>query len=171
MRKHIVYMAVALTICVALSGCSGEGSAATPPAPTTSPGLTDDALNELEASMIVAVNGKCEIETCRADQFENGDTKLTVWLKTSTKVSNFGNAIYDIMEAVPTIESDNSIELDDIDVCLKDKNGEVMLIFSIGIGDLGSIYDYRSGDGKMTPYNSYDELAKDYPALTLYMDK
>lgn len=81
-------------------------------------------------------------------------------------LAKFGQYIFDVMGDYSSFKADYSTCEIEIDYEVKNNGG--VLAFSNGLGELGYIIDTRTKDGKMTVYDSFAELAKDFPALNLY---
>lgn len=85
------------------------------------------------------------------------------------KLSNFGIDIYSALEEYSTYKQ--GFTKSNITVCYEKTNSDgADLIFTTSIGKIGMLCDYRGGENKSTIYDSWDDVAKDFPALTIYLD-
>lgn len=92
--------------------------------------------------------------------------RIEYYEENSDNISCFGNYIYDVIEktqemVLNNLNPDITISYESVD--------DIDLIFSNGIGEIGTIFDYREKDTQPSVYNTYDELSCDYPELEKYM--
>lgn len=97
------------------------------------------------------------------------DLRVNYYEEAGDKLSNFGVNIYSALEEYSAYNKE--FTKSNITVCYEKTNSDgADLIFTTLIGKIGMIGDYRGGESKSTIYDTWDDVAKDFPALTIYLD-
>lgn len=93
---------------------------------------------------------------------------ITVWYdeESGDKLSDFGWFIYDTLDKYSYLL--DAYPKQKFSVYYKGNGGD--LLFSTGLGKIGNIVDTRSGDSQLTIYDTWDELAADFPALLSHLE-
>lgn len=105
------------------------------------------------------------IMTCRTDVATDMQITAEYYDSLGNDLAYFGNNIYDNLNAYSDLLSNYSNSKISVYFHIKNSN----LLFNTGLGKVGSIVDTRNSDNTMKVYNSYEELASDFPALKIHL--
>lgn len=124
-------------------------------------------IDSLGSLTIYLSENDTNIMTCRTDAAKDMHITAEYYANLGSDLAYFGNNIYENVTSYSDILSNYSNSK--MSVYFHIKNGD--LIFNTGLGKIGSIVDTRSGENKMTTYDSWDDLSKDFPALIIYLSQ
>lgn len=148
--KKILCMAFLLCT-VVLFGCSSPDSV---PKATPTPWPDTDQLDQLNASLPFFVT-----ETVEAK--EDGRADITL-MADSSDIAHYGDVIYKALLAANDI-----FGVDAYDMKIMFFSDSTINFVYDGDSASGYIFDYRSGESKMTKVTSKEDIAKIFPALNL----